>query len=64
MPSHKMTTHAHALYAAQMDRDDPFLGARMASHAQTGVGPMHDFSRTRRQPAPIEDRFRLIWGRS
>ena len=45
--------------ALGVDRDDPFLGSRMASHAAYGVAGQYDFTRTRRASAPLSDRFTL-----
>lgn len=42
-------------HAMLVDRDDPFLAARMAAQPD-----MYNFRRTRRTPAPLADRFRLI----
>jgi hypothetical protein len=64
MPNHAMTLAAHALHAARLDRDDPFMSRRMASQAALGVPMTYDYSRARRQPQTIADRFRLIRSRS
>lgn len=45
--------------AMGVDRDDPFLGRRMASHAAHGVPGQYDFTRSRRHSAPLSDRFTL-----
>jgi hypothetical protein len=49
----------HLVAAVAFDRDDPFVARRVASHDRNGAGQMHDYTRSRRLPAPIEDRFRL-----
>lgn len=38
-------------------RDDPFLARRMATQARLGMVPEHDYTRTRRTPAMLGDRF-------
>ena len=56
----KITAGQHTRHAMQIDRDDPFVGLRV-NHYETGpVGRHVDYSKTRRMPAPIADRFRLI----
>jgi hypothetical protein len=54
-----MSGVAQAVMALGVDRDDPFLGSRMASHAAHGVVGQYDFTRTRRASAPLSDRFTL-----
>lgn len=51
-----LSTVAQIVHAINVDRDDPFLGRRMAQGSRGGV----DYSRTRRIPAPIEERFTLV----
>jgi hypothetical protein len=64
MPPQSMSSASQIAWATNVDRDDPFMGRRMASHAAAGV-PFHaDFGRARRQPATIEERFRLTQRRS
>jgi hypothetical protein len=46
--------------AAAFDRDDPFTYRRVVSHQRNGIGETHDYSRSRRLPARIEDRFTLV----
>jgi hypothetical protein len=47
-----------ALTAAAFDRDDPFTYARVVTHAKYGIAN-HNYEKSRRLPAPIEERFRL-----
>jgi hypothetical protein len=56
-----MSAAQHTKHATHVDRDDPFLATRIDHHeVRTAVGRQIDYSKTRRIPAPIEDRFRLI----
>jgi hypothetical protein len=56
-----MNTEQHIKHATRVDRDDPFLAQRIDHHEQhDGGGRQMDFTKTRRTPAPIEERFRLI----
>ena len=48
----------HLRAAVAFDRDDPFVARRVATHARLGI-QMHNYEKSRRLPAPIEDRFRL-----
>jgi hypothetical protein len=52
----QLSTAAQITHALNVDRDDPFLGRRMAQCRGCSV----DFSRTRRIPALLEERFTLI----
>jgi hypothetical protein len=61
--SAQMTPEAHLRHAVNVDRDDPFRGARMASQLKLMRDFTEDFTRTRRQPSPLHDRFHLIRGR-
>lgn len=47
-------------HATSVDRDDPWLSARLATAARMGCADAISYSKTRRIPAPIEDRFTLI----
>lgn len=59
-----MNTEQHIRHATRVDRDDPFLATRIDHHeVRTAVGRQIDYSKTRRTPAPIEERFRLIRGK-
>jgi hypothetical protein len=51
---------SHVIHAMNVDRDDPFLGRRLSSHARNHVPATADYSATRRILAPIEERFTLI----
>lgn len=59
MPPQAISGHSQIAWATNVDRDDPFMSRRMASHAASGVPMTADFGRARRQPATIADRFRL-----
>lgn len=59
MPIQAMSGRNQLLLAIGIDRDDPFLGDRMASQASLGTGGQYDFSRSRRRPAPLSERFTL-----
>jgi hypothetical protein len=54
--SKTMPIAAQITHALNVDRDDPFLGRRLAQ----GNGGSVDFSRTRRIPALLEERFTLV----
>jgi len=55
-----ITARQHTRHAMRVNPDDPFVGLRV-NHYETGpVGRHVDYSKTRRMPAPIADRFRLI----
>ena len=64
MAPQAMNGASQIAWATNVDRDDPFMSRRMASHAASGVPMMADFGRARRQPATIEERFRLTQRRS
>jgi hypothetical protein len=56
-----MNTVQHIQHATKVDRDDPFVAMRIDHHeVRTAVGRQFDYAKTRRIPAPIEERFRLI----
>jgi hypothetical protein len=56
-----MNTIQHIKHATRVDRDDPFVARRTDHQEQrTAVGRQYDYTKTRRTPAPIEERFRLI----
>ena len=56
-----MNTAQHIRHASSVDRDDPFVAMRIDHHeVRTAVGRQVDYTKTRRTPAPISDRFRLI----
>lgn len=59
MAPQSMSGHSQATMAMGVDRDDPFLGRRMSSHAAYGVQGQYDYTRARRQSAPLGDRFTL-----
>ena len=60
MATVEITARQHIRHAMDVDRDDPFVGLRVA-HYETGpIGRHIAYSKTRRMPAPIADRFRLI----
>lgn len=59
MAPQAMSGYAQTMMAMGVDRDDPFLGRRMSSHAAHGVPGQYDFTRSRRHSAPISDRFTL-----
>lgn len=48
------STPRHAVF---LDRDDPFLSARIASRTRAGHPYEFDYSQTRRTPALLGDRF-------
>ena len=55
----EMTHEDHARTAAVIDPDDPFILARLMTHATNGVGRTADYSRTRRQPALLGEAGRV-----
>lgn len=59
MPYQTLTAVQQRQKALVVDLDDPFLAARMATQEKRNAQP-YDFSRSRRQPATIEQRFRLV----
>lgn len=54
----EMDVVQHARHAARVDKDDPFIVGRLLTPTETQAGRNLDFSRTRRIPVTLEERFK------
>jgi hypothetical protein len=60
----EMNNRQHIRHAISVNRDDPFVGIRTEHYESGSIGRHVDYSKTRRLPAPLSDRFTLIKGKS